>query len=90
MGFSSHSVPSLSKVAIRAAGGTKAGPSAAVALETKSAMARLAAPSFHEASGSITSLPREHRLGLALQVDVGLTAHVDGDPMNGAAGKTMR
>src|SRR3982751_1779418 len=31
--------------------------------------------------------PREHRLGLALHVDVGLAADVDSDPLDGAAGE---
>ena len=52
-GFSSHSVPSLSNVAMRSAGGTKSGPPAVVTFVTKSRMALLAAPSFQEVSGSV-------------------------------------
>ena len=51
-GFSDHSVPSLSKVAIRSGGGTESGPPSRVTRFTKSTIDRLLTPSFHEARGS--------------------------------------
>src|SRR5215472_5007247 len=37
-----------------------------------------------------SSLPGEHRLGLAFEVEVGLAADVDRDPLDGAAGEPVR
>ena len=51
-GFSHHSVPSLSNVAIRSATGTKSGPPAVVTRSTKSRIAARAGVSFQDASGS--------------------------------------
>ena len=51
-GFSDQSVPSLSKVAMRSGGGTKSGPPSRVTRATKSTIDFLAAPSFHDGSGS--------------------------------------
>ena len=51
-GFSDHNVPSLSKVAIRSAGGTKSGPPSFVTLPTNSTIAFFEPESFHEGSGS--------------------------------------
>ncbi len=47
-GCSAQSVPSLSKVAIHSAGGTKSGPPSFVTFATNSTLAFFAAPSFHE------------------------------------------
>ena len=52
MGCSTHSVPSLSNVAMRSAGGTKSGPPSRVMRATKSIIARLAGPSCHDGNGS--------------------------------------
>ena len=52
IGCSAHSVPSLSKVAMRSAGGTKSGEPCFVTRSTKPTMAFLGAVSFHDASGS--------------------------------------
>ena len=46
-GCSHHSVPSLSNVAIRRAGGTKSGPPAFVTRATKSRIADFDDPGFH-------------------------------------------
>ena len=35
-------------------------------------------------------LAHQHGLGLAFEVDVGFAAHVDGDPVDGAAGEAVR
>ncbi len=53
IGCSTHSVPSWSKVAIRASGGTNVGLDWSVVACTKSTIACLAGPSFHEGSGSV-------------------------------------
>src|SRR5574340_1686659 len=50
--FSHHSVPSLSKTAIRSSVGTAAGPPSVVTDRTKPRMARLVAPSRQLGSGS--------------------------------------
>ena len=52
IGCSAQSVPSLSKMAMRSAGGTKSGLPALVTFSTKSTMDCLAAPSFQDGSGS--------------------------------------
>jgi hypothetical protein len=51
-GFSHHSVPSLSKVAMRSGTGTKSGEPGLVTFSTKVMMDCLAGPSFHEGNGS--------------------------------------
>src|SRR5688500_4896275 len=51
-GFSHHSVPSLSKVAMRSAGAPKSRPPSVVTRSTKSRMAARAGVSFQDASGS--------------------------------------
>src|SRR5690606_7674382 len=51
IGCSAQSVPSLSKTAMRSAGGTKSVPSV-VTLATKAVMAFFGAVSFHDGSGS--------------------------------------
>jgi hypothetical protein len=51
-GFSAQSVPSLSNVAMRSEGCTNSGPPLRVTRATKSTMAFLAEPSFHDGSGS--------------------------------------
>ena len=57
IGCSHHSVPSLSKVAMRSAGGTKSGPPSFVTRATKSRIADFAAPSFQEGRGPTIDLP---------------------------------
>src|ERR1700742_2836207 len=52
MGCSTHSVPSWSKVAIRSSGGTNFELAWSVVARTKSRIARLAGPSFHELNES--------------------------------------
>ncbi len=52
IGCSVHSVPSLSKVAMRSPGAMKSGPPSVVAAVTKSRIACLVGPSFHDGSGS--------------------------------------
>ena len=52
IGCSTQSVPSWSKVAMRSSGGTKSGLDLSVVAFTKSTIACLAAPSFHDGSGS--------------------------------------
>jgi len=49
---SAYSVPSLSKTAMRSAGGTKLGEPAMVTSATKAVMECFALPSFHDGSGS--------------------------------------
>src|SRR5689334_19289853 len=49
MGFSVHSVPSLSKTAMRSFGGTKPGSPSRVAAATKSRIVRVVAVSRHDA-----------------------------------------
>lgn len=51
IGCSTHNVPSLSKVAMRSAGGTKSGEPSRVTAATKSSIDCFVAPSFHEGSG---------------------------------------
>ena len=53
IGRSTHNVPSWSKVAMRASGGTNFGLPWVVVDWTNSTIAFLAAPSFHEGSGSV-------------------------------------
>ena len=53
IGCSTQSVPSWSKVAMRSAGGTNCGLPCVVVACTNSTIAFLAAPSFHEGSGSL-------------------------------------
>src|SRR5262245_18045547 len=65
MGCSDHSVPSLSKTAMRSAAGTKSAPPWVVTRETKSRMAFLDAPSFQEGSGSALDDCASSRLGAA-------------------------
>src|SRR6266702_427292 len=52
IGCSHHSVPSLSKVAMRSAGGTKSGEPCLVTRSTKVTIAFLGAVSFHDGNGS--------------------------------------
>ena len=52
IGGETQSVPSWSKVAMRSSGGTNFGLPCSVVARTKSTMACLAGPSFHEGSGS--------------------------------------
>ena len=52
IGWETHSVPSWSKVARRASGGTNFGLALSVVAFTKSRIACLAGPSFQEGSGS--------------------------------------
>ena len=51
-GCSPQSVPSLSKVAMRSAGGTKSGEPSFVTFSTKATMAFFGAVSFQEGNGS--------------------------------------
>src|SRR5262245_24269914 len=53
IGCSTHNVPSWSNVAMRSAGGRNWGLPCVVVLCTNSTMAFLAAPSFHDGSGSL-------------------------------------
>ncbi len=53
-GFSAHSVPSLSNVAIRSAGGTNSGEPLRVTFSTKPTMADRVGPSFQDGSGSFS------------------------------------
>lgn len=46
IGFSHHSVPSLSKTATRASGATKSGPPSVVTRSTKSTIVAFVGPSF--------------------------------------------
>ena len=55
MGCSVHSVPSLSKVAMRSAGGTNRGLDLSVAVRTNSMIADFAGPSFQEGRGSVAA-----------------------------------
>ena len=48
IGFSHHSVPSLSNTATRASAATKSGPPSAVTRSTKSTIADFVGPSFQE------------------------------------------
>ena len=52
IGCSAQSVPSLSKMAMRSAGGTKSGEPSLSLVSTKATMAFFGAPSFHDGSGS--------------------------------------
>ena len=52
IGCSAQSVPSLSKTAMRSAGGTKSGELFFVTFETNSTIVVFAGPSFHDGSGS--------------------------------------
>jgi hypothetical protein len=52
-GFSDHSVPSLSNVAIRSAGGTKSGEPGVVTFFTKVMIDSFALPSFQDGRGSV-------------------------------------
>src|SRR5271168_571462 len=52
IGCSAHSVPSLSKVAIRSASGTKSGETGFVTRSTKAIIAFFGSVSFHDGSGS--------------------------------------
>ena len=54
MGCSHHSVPSLSKVAMRSGAGTKSGLPGRVVSCTSLTIAALTGPSFHDGSGSVT------------------------------------
>src|SRR4051812_39858774 len=83
IGFSHHNVPSLSKVAMRSAGGTWPGP-AWVTDRTKDTMASLVSPSRQPASGSLLmatpSLPllaSEGGFRLLGQIHERFAAHVD-------------
>src|SRR5437868_14519315 len=56
MGCSAHSVPSLSKVAMRPAGGTKSGEPWLGTSSTKLTIAVLVAVSFHDGNGSVAGV----------------------------------
>jgi hypothetical protein len=56
IGFSHQSVPSLSKTAIRSAGGTKSGPPSSVTRPMKSTIACLEAPSCQLFSSELIPL----------------------------------
>src|SRR5213592_2729731 len=43
-----------------------------------------------DSSGAVRLLTHEHRLRFAFEVDVGIAADVDGDPLDRAAGETVR
>src|SRR6516225_5181534 len=58
IGCSTHRVPSWSKVATRSAGGTNLTLDGSVVRWTNSTIACLAAPAFHEASGSFCAQAR--------------------------------
>src|SRR6185436_3090051 len=53
MGCSTHKVPSWSKVAMRASGGTKVRPDPSTAACTKPMIVSFATPLFHDGSGSM-------------------------------------
>ena len=57
MGFSGHSVPSLSNTAMRSATGTTSGEPGVVTFVTYSMIALFALPSFHEGRGSAARAP---------------------------------
>ena len=57
IGCSVHSVPSLSNVAMRSAGGTKPGLPGCVVSVTNRTIAALVAPAFHDGSGSAGGSP---------------------------------
>src|SRR4051794_8767636 len=90
IGFSHHSVPSLSNTATRSSTGTGAEPSAPVTRATNPAIARFAGPSRQLPSSGAPLFTGHHRDGLALEVDVGLAADVDRDAVDGAAGERVR
>src|SRR6202008_1565973 len=75
MGCSTHQVPSLSKVAMRSAAGTKSDEPARVTAATNSKMDCLERPSFQEGSGSVALVcanprgGRRWRAGSAARVD---------------------
>src|SRR5262245_8372945 len=68
-GCSHHSVPSLSKVAMRSASGTKSAAPSFVTPATKSRIADLAAPSFQEGRGPKV-IPRPRKVKLAVQMTI--------------------
>jgi hypothetical protein len=77
-GFSSYSVPSLSKVAMRSAGGTNVGLFGVVTFVTKSMMALLAAPSFHDSSCvGLVATPCICRANYRLSYDSVIPAQVE-------------
>src|SRR3954454_19643193 len=86
MGFSHHSVPSLSNTATRSSTGTDSHAA------TKSRIACLAGPARHFVSSPVISVsfPGHHGDGLALEVDVWVAAHVYGDAVDRAAGELVR
>src|SRR4051794_14130672 len=103
IGFSDHSVPSLSNTARRSSTGTGGDPSRPQTRSTNATIARRVGVSRQvESSAAACSgafwvdvmtallLARHHRDGLALEVDVGLAADVDGDARDRAAGEPPR
>ena len=74
IGCSIHSVPSLSKVAMRWSGGTKSGPPCVVTRATKVVIADLVAPSFQDGSGSACA---SAELARSNPVSAGITASVE-------------
>src|SRR5262249_42259766 len=79
MGCSAQSVPSLSKVAIRSAGGTKPGAPAAVVSASNCRIARFDGPSFQDDRGSVSAATlakdaaRTTREAAAAQIDLRIT-----------------
>src|SRR6185295_18638884 len=78
IGFSHHSVPSLSKNAMRAAGGTKSLLPFFVTRATKSSIADFVAVSFQEASGL---LPFAETLAVRLRAGVARDAAAFGNTL---------
>src|SRR6516164_9782013 len=76
-GFSHHSVPSLSNVAIRSEGGTKSGPPSVVTRSTKWRIAARVGVSFQLASWSATSVAGKRHLGFLGEIGERLAADVD-------------
>jgi hypothetical protein len=74
IGCSIHSVPSLSKVAMRWSGGTKSGPPWVVTRATKLVIDDLVAPSFQDGSGSACASVELER---SSPVNAGIKARVE-------------
>src|SRR5262249_37832277 len=77
---STQSVPSLSKVAMRASGGTNFGLALSVVVRTKSTMACLAAVSFQEGNGSSAAAATRKKVNVRLTTN---NAHTE-MPRSGA------
>ena len=89
IGFSHQSVPSLSKIAIRSAGGTKSGPPSVVTRATKSTIAARVAVSFQR-SRAASSFRVGISSRLALEVEIRLAADVDPEAVDRAPGEAVR